>query len=52
MTVVWLIFAGVLVYNVYTFAKTGKKLQEEHKQMIEVLEKISAKLEKGEKSAK
>ncbi len=48
MTVVWLIFAGVLVYNVYTFAKTGKKLQEEHKQMIEVLEKISAKLEKPE----
>ncbi len=52
MIVVWLIFAGVLIYNVYTFAKTGKRLQEEHRQMIEVLQKLSAKLEKEEKAGK
>ncbi|MCD6169471.1 MAG: hypothetical protein J7J76_02835 [Candidatus Latescibacteria bacterium] len=52
MVVVCLIFAGVLIYNVYTFAKAGKKLQEEHKQMIEVLQKLSTTLEKGEKGEK
>ncbi len=50
MWVFALIFAGVMIYNFYVFAKAARRLQEEHNHMTKVLEMISARLEKRKES--